>query len=83
MKRQRECFHKERPNAEELRENSGCREFDGEDLSKLVLRQPMTRVKSTTKTCRSSGWSSRWSRSGCEKNRKKWRNKPILIRLMS
>lgn len=70
MKRTKETYFREFPSEAGTNELSGCREFEGEDLSTHPLMQNMTPGRSSSRTSRSSGWTSKSRRSASARNKR-------------
>ena len=80
MKRTKETFFRNFPSEAQNSEISGCREFEGEDLSKSGDTQSTRRGESSLRISRGSGSISRWRRRGRERNRRSWRSRCMPLR---
>ena len=56
MKRTKETYFRDFPTQAGTNELSGCREFEGEDLSITLFMQNMMPEKNSSKTNKSNGW---------------------------
>ena len=70
MKRTKETYFRDFPTEAETNTISGCREFEGEDLSKCFLIKNTTQEDSFSKTNRSSGSTNKSKKKDKEKNNK-------------
>ena len=78
MKRTKEGFTRD---AQVETNISGCREFEGEDLSTTIYIQSMIQENSFSRTNKKNGWINKCSRKDKGKNKKNYRIVCMINRL--